>query len=498
MSMLRRLLPSTLLSTLLAASGAAHAQLPEPVAQLLEAARIPQEAMGAVVLRNGAPLLMHGAERSMQPASTMKVLTTMAALEQLGPIFRGRTEMRTSAELVRGVLRGDLYLRGGADADFNEDVLTRMLQELRNQGIWRIQGNIVLDRQLFQPAQPDPHAPPFDEYPYAYYNVVPDALLLNTNLLRLELRATGSQLAAVMLPAMDKVALKADLKLVDAPCAQWETGWKPPEAVRTDGKINVLLRGTFPRDCSTSTSINVLDRHDYLERLLRITWKRLGGVLNGDVREADAAGATPPTARQLAAHVSRPLPELLRDINKQSDNTLARTLYLSLGSLEADSALGSHPLPPATDSTAVRAEQRIRAWLQERGIATEGLVLENGSGLSRLERVTPAQLAAVLQAGQRSLWMPEFVSSLPIAGLDGTMRKRLKDSPATLHARLKTGSLRGVVAIAGYVPDAGGQPCVVVAFINDEHVANGAGRAVLDALVDWVARAPQAPALPAR
>jgi serine-type D-Ala-D-Ala carboxypeptidase/endopeptidase (penicillin-binding protein 4) len=485
-----------LLCALFAASGA-HAQLPEPVTQLLEAARIPQEALGAVVLRNGVPLLMHGAERSMQPASTMKVLTTMVALEQLGPIFRGRTEMRTSAELVRGVLRGDLYLRGGADADFNEDVLSHMLQALRNQGVWRIQGNIVLDRQLFQPAQPDPQAPPFDEYPYAYYNVVPDALLLNTNLLRLELRSTGSQLSAAMLPAMEKVALKTDLKLVDTPCAQWETGWKPPAAVRTDGKINVLLRGSFPKDCSKVTSINVLDRHDYLERLLRTTWKRLGGVLNGDVREADAAGATPPAARLLAEHVSRALPELLRDINKQSDNTLARTLFLSLGSLEADSALGSHPLPPTADSTATRAEQRIRAWLQERGIATEGLILENGSGLSRLERATPAQLAAVLQAGQRSLWMPEFVSSLPIAGLDGTLRKRLKDSPAALHARLKTGSLSGVVAIAGYVPDAGGQPCVVVAFINDEHVANGAGRAVLDALVDWVARGPQAPALPA-
>lgn len=487
-----------LLAALFAASGAAHAQLPEPVAQLLEAARIPQEAMGAVVLRNGTPLLAHGAGRSMQPASTMKVLTTMAALEQLGPIFRGRTEIRTTAELVRGVLRGDLYLRGGADADFNEDVLTRILQELRNEGVWRIQGNIVLDRQLFQPSQPDPQAPPFDEYPYAYYNVVPDALLLNTNLLRLELRSTGSQLSAVMLPAMEKVALKADLKLVDTPCALWETGWKPPAAVRTDGKINVLLRGTFPKDCSKATSINVLDRHDYLERLLRTTWKRLGGVLNGDVREADAVGATPPTARLLAEHVSRPLPELLRDINKQSDNTLARTLFLSLGSLEADSALGSHPLPPTADSTATRAEQRIRAWLQERGIATEGLVLENGSGLSRLERATPAQLAAVLQAGQRSLWMPEFVSSLPIAGLDGTLRKRLKDSPAALHARLKTGSLSGVVAIAGYVPDASSQPCVVVAFINDEHVANGAGRAVLDALVDWVARTPQAPVPPAR
>jgi D-alanyl-D-alanine carboxypeptidase/D-alanyl-D-alanine-endopeptidase (penicillin-binding protein 4) len=198
----------------------------------------------------------------------------------------------------------------------------------------------------------------------------------------------------------------------------------------------------------------------------------------------------PPTTRLLAEHVSRTLPEVLRDINKQSDNTLARTVFLSLGSLEADAMLGSRLLPAdaAQSSTAMRAETAIRAWLQQHNIDGDGLVLDNGSGLSRTERATPAQLAGVLQAGLKSLWMPEFLASLPIAATDGTMRRRLKESPAAQRARLKTGSLTGVIAIAGYVPDASNQPCIVVAILNDAHVANGAGRAVLDALVDWVAR----------
>ncbi|MGV7208319.1 D-alanyl-D-alanine carboxypeptidase/D-alanyl-D-alanine-endopeptidase [Oxalobacteraceae bacterium A2-2] len=518
--MLRRLILAALF-----ACGAAHAELPEPVAALLQKAHIPQDAIGLVVLRGDAPLVSHNAQQSMQPASTMKLFTTLVALEQLGPVFRGRTELRSSAPVVNGVLQGDLYLRGGADADFNEDALFHMLQALRSQGIQHIAGDVVLDRLLFQPARLDVGVAPFDEYPWAYYNVIPDALLLNTNLLKLELRASASGLSVAMLPEMDKVSVQADLKLTDAPCAKWEEGWKTPDTTRDGEQIKVVLHGSFPKNCVRSTSVNVLDRHDYLARLLRAQWSRLGGSLAGTVREAvpaasdlapaaasqaSAAGAPAPSgaapalagqpdpaardmapgaARLLAEHVSRALPEVLRDTNKLSDNTLARTIFLSLGSLEADPVLGSRPIvaDPAMSTTA-RADLALRAWLLRHQIDDRGLVLDNGSGLSRSERATAAQLAGVLQAGQQSAWMPEFLSSLPIAALDGTMKRRLKDSPAAARARLKTGSLNGVIAIAGYVPDDGGHPCIVVAIINHPNTANGAGRTVLDGIVDWVAQ----------
>ncbi|MFA9217544.1 MAG: D-alanyl-D-alanine carboxypeptidase/D-alanyl-D-alanine-endopeptidase [Sphingomonadaceae bacterium] len=487
--MLRRLYSGLTLATLLA-TGSVHAELPEPVAALLQAANIPQEAVGLVVLRGDTTVIAHNATTSMQPASTLKLLTTLVGLEQLGPVFRGRTEMRSSASIFRGTLMGDLYLRGGADADFNEDALTHMLQALRSQGIKSIKGDIIFDRQLFQPARSDIGMAQFDEFPLAYYNVVPDALLINTNLLKFELRSSGDSLSVAMLPEMEKVSVDPQLKLSDAPCASWESGWRTPEVLRKDDKISVILRGSFPKDCIKSTSVNVLDRHDYLERLLRASWRRLGGKFNGEVREE----TTPPETRVLAEHLSRTLPEILRDTNKQSDNTLARTIFLSLGSLEADATLGSRPLAPAPgETTASRAELVIRSWLRRHQISDQGLVLDNGSGLSRQERATPAQLAGVLQAGQRSQWMPEYLASLPIAAIDGTMRKRLKNSPAAAHARLKTGSLSGVTAIAGYVPDADNQPCVVVAFINHELVANGVGRNLLDSVMDWVARSSATP-----
>jgi D-alanyl-D-alanine carboxypeptidase/D-alanyl-D-alanine-endopeptidase (penicillin-binding protein 4) len=518
--MIRRLLIATLLAGI-TAQVQVHAQvqvqvqaanLPEPISRLLQAARIPPEAAGIVVMRGDTTLISHNATQSMQPASTMKLFTTLTALEQLGPAFRGRTEFRSSADVVNGVLQGDLIVRGGADADLNEDVLSHMLQALRNQGIRRIKGDIVLDRQLFQPARPDAGQPPFDEYPWAYYNVIPDALLANTNLLKVEMRSTGDKMGLAMMPEMDKVSIRSDMKLSDAPCATWENGWRTPDYSRKGDRIEVVLHGSFPKDCTKATSINVLDNHDYLARLLLAAWRRLDGSLGGEVREAGApaplpvpaaaaasdgqaapAAATPaapaPPTRLLAEHVSRPLPEVLRDTNKNSDNTLARTIFLSLGSLEADPVLGSRPITPdgSQASTAMRAETTIRAWLQAHRIDGNGLIFDNGSGLSRLERATPAQLAGVLQAGLHSLWMPEFLSSLPIAATDGTMRRRLKDSAAAQRARIKTGSLKGVIAIAGYVQDASNRPVIVVAILNDDHVANGAGRTVLDGLIDWVA-----------
>jgi D-alanyl-D-alanine carboxypeptidase/D-alanyl-D-alanine-endopeptidase (penicillin-binding protein 4) len=497
MSSSTKLLRRLLVAALIAAGSAHAADLPEPVARLMQSSNIPPEAAGIIVLRGDTVLVSHNPQQSMQPGSTMKLFTTLTALEQLGPVFRGRTEFRSSADVVNGVLQGDLILRGGADADFNEDVLGHMLQALRNQGIRRIKGDIIVDRLLFTPSRPDAGQPPFDEYPWAYYNVIPNAALINTNLLKVEMRSTGNKLSLVMLPEMDKVSIRSEMKLTDAACGSWENGWRTPDYSRKGDRIEVVLHGSFPKDCTKSTSINVLDSQDFLARLLLAEWSKLGGSLSGEVREAaipvapaDAAPSPATATRLLAEHVSRTLPEIVRDTNKQSDNTLARTIFLSLGSLEADPQLGSKPLPPDAGgaSTPMRAETAIRAWLQQHNIDGNGLILDNGSGLSRSERATPAQLAALLQAGLKSLWMPEFLASLPVAATDGTMRRRLKDSPAAQRARLKTGSLTGMIAIAGYVQDANNQPCIVVAILNDAHVANGAGRAVLDELVDWVAR----------
>jgi len=437
------------------------------------------------------PLLSHRAALPMQPASTIKLVTTLVGLERLGPTFRGRTELRTAGTITDGVLRGSLYVKGGADADLTGEHIADMLRALRYQGVERIEGDLVLDRSLFQPARPDLGVAPFDEAPEAYYNVIPDALLVNKNMLQLDMRATGSTLQLRMYPEFERVAVTSEMTLVERDCAKWEDGWKLPETRRQpDGRIEVVLRGTFPKNCNRSYSVNVLDRDDYVGRLVRRTWSDLGGTLSG--RTID--GATPLDARLLAAHAARALPELVRDINKSSDNTLARLLFLSLGSLQGDPLEGSLALPGGEVSTVARADGAVRDWLRKQRIDDAGFVIDNGSGLSRTERISAQQMGSLLRAGLHSQWAPEFQASLPIGAVDGTMRRRLAGTPAAGRARLKTGTLRNVTALAGYVPDASGTLCVVVAMVNSERAGDGRGRAVLDALVDWVARSGAAPA----
>lgn len=502
--MIRRHALSLLAAALLGVCNPAAAQLqpapalPLPVLDALRAAAIPEDAVSALVLRGDKTVLSHLADRPMHPASTMKLVTTLIALDRLGPVFRGRTELRTTGELKNGVLHGDLVLRGGADIDLSTETLTTMLRSLRYQGIRTIAGNLIVDRGLFNPARADLGVPPFDEWPDAYYNVIPDAVFVNRNMLQLDLRSTprpdgkpATRVRVAMQPELDGVTIASDMKLIDADCAKWEDGWQRPDVVpRPGGGLKVVLHGTFPKNCVASDSINVIDRQEYVSRLVRRIWKSLGGTLAGTAVE----GPTPPDARLLAEHVSRALPEIVRDVNKPSDNALARVLFLSLGALEPDPVLGSHPQPDTAGATGTavttlaRSEAVVRTWLRAHGIDDAGLVLENGSGLSRIERVTPIQMGGLLQAGLRSNWAPEFQASMPIAAMDGTMRRRLADSPAAGRARLKTGTMSDVVALAGYVPDADGRPCVLVAMVNSDRVGNGRGRAVLDALVDWVAR----------
>ncbi|MBQ5950072.1 D-alanyl-D-alanine carboxypeptidase/D-alanyl-D-alanine-endopeptidase [Massilia sp. ST3] len=475
------------LLALFAAPALVHAQLPEPVAQVLASNGLPEDALGVLVLKGDTVVLSHQANLPMQPASTMKLVTTLVGLERLGPVFRGRTELRTTGTIEGEVLRGNLILKGGADADLSGEAIESMLRALRYQGVKRIEGDLVLDRELFQPARQDVGLPPFDESPEAYYNVIPDALLVNKNMVQVDMRASGKRLALRMQPELDGVTIGSDMTLVEADCAKWEDGWKLPEAVRgKDGKLRIVLHGTFPKNCNQTTSINVLDRDDYVGRLVRQTWKTLGGRMNGKT----VAGATPLDATLLAEHSARMLPELVRDINKPSDNALARTLFLSMGSLQADPAKGSVALPAPGDgeTTFTRADAAVREWMRSQRIDDTGFVVENGSGLSRIERISPQQMGYLLLAGLRSPWAPEFQASMPIVAMDGTMRRRLHGSAAAGRARLKTGTLRNVTALAGYVPDANGTMCVFVAMVNSEQAGNGKGRAVLDALVEWVAR----------
>ncbi len=472
-------------------SGLSFGQLPPEISSMLRENNLPDDAIGIAILRlnDGKSVLTHGADKALQPASTMKVLTAIVGLERLGPAYRSRTELRSSAAIENGVLKGDLVLRGFGNTDITWEDFQRMLQALRHRGVTNIQGDLVVDRGFFQPARIDIGVQPFDESPEFRYNVIPDALLINMNLAHLDIDTNSVSFQIRLTPALEGVKVISNMTFDDRACGKWEDGWKIPTTITSeDGEIRVYLNGTFPKNCSQSVAINVIDRADFTARLFGSLWRGLGGTFNGRVREVDSpallpdSGSEQPAMKLLAEHRARPLAEVTRNINKVSDNTITRGLFLTLGTIATPDAAAT------AGTTLQRADAEIRLWFRQKGIDDAGLVLDNGSGLSRTERITPKQLAAVLQAAYHSKWAPEFISSLPIVAVDGSMRSRLKSSPAAEVGRIKTGSLRDVVSVAGYMPDAVGQQHVVVAMINHPRAIAAGGRAILDALLDWVAK----------
>ncbi|MBL8327831.1 MAG: D-alanyl-D-alanine carboxypeptidase/D-alanyl-D-alanine-endopeptidase [Rubrivivax sp.] len=487
--------------TMLAAQAPALARndaLPPAVREALTAAAVPPEALTAIImpLQGLSRRWERDADRPMQPGSTMKLVTSIVALERLGPNLRGRTELLSSARVENEVLQGDLVLRGGADPELGWPQLLALFNELRDQGVREIAGDILLDRSLFRPARLDVGLAPFDDAPEFYYNVIPDALGLTGHLMGLELKSDAETVSLRTLPRLDGIELRSAFTLVDRRCGEWASGWQPA-GVQDDGsRIVIELRGSFPRHCTQRPELQLIDRDRLAAFTLRSLWQRLGGSWQGQLREGQAA----PDARLLARRLARPWGEVLRPLNKQSDNALTRLLYLQLGAqaLQPPSAAAGtaapQPLADAASMTTLQAaEAEVRRWLAERRIDSSGFVIDNGSGLSRTERLSARQLALMLKHALEGPNAADLLMSLPTVGVDGTMRLRLKTSPAAGWARLKTGTLRNVVALAGVVHDERRRPSIFVAIINHENASRA--RPALDALVDWVARGRPAPAV---
>lgn len=480
---LRRLLPWLLLLALIAAR--ADDVLPPPVQEALDRVGVPAQAVHAIAL----PLhwwgrtWAHRADVPAQPGSAMKLVTTVVALDRLGPQHRGRTELVSAAPLDGAVLRGDLVLRGGGDPELGWAAMWQLLSDLHDQGVREIAGDIVLDRTRYRPARLDLGEPPFDENPAFAYNAIPDALQLTGNLMGLEIAADAAgRVSARTTPRLDGVELLSRQAVVDARCADWRELWQPP-TIEDDGRtLRITLNGAFPRGCTVRAHLQLVDRDRLAELTLRTLWTRLGGRWSGTLR----AGAAPPDARVLARRQARPWGEVLAYVNKASDNALSRLLYLELGAAAMADPASADPTAGPPSTTRELAERAVRGWFAEHGIPTDGLVLDNGSGLSRSERISARQLARVIEAALAHRHAPELLMSLPIAGVDGTLRNRLKDGPAAGWARAKTGTLRDVVALAGVVRDGARRPWVLVAMVNHERA--GQARPALDALVDWIAR----------
>ena len=464
----------------------AHAvSLPAAVTQELKKANIPQSAIAVEVREVGkhASLISINARGPMNPASTMKLLTTYAALDLLGPAYTWKTEAYIDGELKDGVLEGDLVLKGYGDPKFTIEQFWLWLSELRARGLRDIRGDLVLDRSYFDLPEHDPAE--FDNDPVRAYNVGPDAMLLNFNTLRLRYLPDGTGLRVVSEPLLDGMRLDNQLTPngVSGNCDNWDDRF----SIQPGGD-SVVLQGDYPIGCGErEQNLSVMPHTRYIESVFRTMWKNLGGTLQGRQREGQVSAA----ATLFSVHHSDPLSNIIRDINKFSNNVMARQLFLTLGeSLPLENEAGGTPIIFSGMETGRRmsVERSIFAlqnWLVKNDMRFPELIMENGAGLSRRERISASHMAQLLQHASDHPMNAELQASLPILGVDGSVKQRLNNSPAASHAHLKTGTLEGVKTIAGYVRSKRGREWIVVFFINHPYAKRG--QDAQDALIEWLA-----------
>lgn len=461
----RRLL--ALLTPLLAAATVAAQTLPPEVDAALARARVPRDAVTLLVTEvdgKTAPRLAHRSTVPMNPASLMKLVTTYAALDQLGPAFSWSTPVYVEGVVRDGTLFGNLHIKGQGDPKLVVERLWLLLRRVQGLGVQQIAGDIVLDHSAFETIDPNPAA--FDGEPLRPYNAAADALLLNYKALVVTFvpDRTANTAQVQVEPPLAGLQVPASVPLAAGECGDWRSALKADFA----DPARLRFAGGYPAACGERTwPVAYSDPRSYAPRAVAGLWAAMGGKLAGQVRAGKVPAGLAP-AFELQSPV---LSEVIRDINKYSNNVMAQQLFLTLS------------LQQKGQGTAEGSRELLRQWWQARFGAADAPVIDNGSGLSRESRLSAQALARLLQAAWASPVMPELMASLPITGVDGTLR-RSRSKGGTAH--LKTGSLRDVAGVAGYVLGASGRRHVLVALIN--HPNANAARPALEALVDWAAK----------
>lgn len=444
--------------------------LPSSVQAALQGQQLKASQLAAslVPLDGGSLSLAWHSRDKVPPASTEKVITTLAALELLGPHYQWTTDFSYTGRLEEGVLKGTLYIRGGGDPQYTVEDLWRDLGYLKSRGIYRIEGDIAIDRSLFH-VTPDEGA--FDRQADRPYNKEADAALLNYQTVSLKIEPDEQRGSALLTatPALAGLSYPREVKLLRAKgCWQWrqkleadlEDPWTP------------AFDGGFPRECESKTYSYVI--HDpvaYWQAALQPLLAQYDMIWQGRVIE----GTAPAEALPLLRSYSDDLAVIVRLTNKFSNNVFARHLLLTVGY----EAYGRSE--PARYEM---GREALGRWLADSvGIRPGEIYVENGSGLSRKSFVTPQAMTRLIAYGWRSPRMPDWITSFPISGMDGTMMKR---PVATGSAYLKTGLLSQVKAVAGIIQAQSGHRYALFASVHGAKATYS--DEPLDRLIEWVYR----------
>jgi len=418
-----------------------ESELPLRVQGALNARNVPHETLSVYVadVETGEPILEWNGSEPRNPASTIKLLTTLVALDVLGPTYRWRTDVFAAGELDDGRLTGDLVLKGYGDPFLVTERVWQLLRNIRHAGVQDISGDLLLDDSWFDVGDYDPAA--FDRQPLRAYNVAPNALLMNFKVVRywFEPDFEHGAVSVRLDPELDNLSVDNRLGLANGSCRGFQRGI----TVTANETVNeVTFSGRFPNGCSRyAMDRTALSHNEFVYGLFDSMWRDSGGSFDGSWRNV----VVEEDAEPLLSFNSRPLTEMIARINKHSNNVMARQLLYTLGA-ESNGAPGTEASGKAV----------ISKWLADNGLASTDIAIENGAGLSRETRTTARDMAKMLQFAWRQPYMPEYLASMSLSGLDGTLRQRFVNTGLVGKAHLKTGSLDHVTAIAGYLQSRSG------------------------------------------
>ncbi|MDH5622033.1 MAG: D-alanyl-D-alanine carboxypeptidase/D-alanyl-D-alanine-endopeptidase [Gammaproteobacteria bacterium] len=459
------------LLVIVSAAQAEDGELPLGVQRTLKVRNVPAESLSIVVadLESGATILEWRGNEPRNPASTIKLLTTLVALDVLGPAYRWRTDVFAMGELKDGRLDGDLVIKGYGDPYLVTERVWQLLRNIRQAGVKEITGDLLIDDSWFDVGDYDPGA--FDRQPLRAYNVAPNALLMNFKVVRywFEPDLANGAVDVRMDPALENLRVENRLGLANSSCRGYQRGITITANPAVD---EVTFSGRFPSGCKQyAMDRTALSHNEFVYGLFNSLWRESGGVFDGGWRNMVVAEDAEP----LLSFSSLPLTEMIARVNKHSNNVMARQLLYTLGA-ETSGA-------PGTEASGRAA---ISSWLEKNGLASTNISLANGAGLSRETRTTAADMARMLRFAWRQPYMPEYLASMSLSGLDGTLRHRFTRGQLVGKAHMKTGSMDHVAAIAGYLQARSGRRYVVVALQNFEDVHRGPGEEVQEALLRWV------------
>lgn len=467
---MRRLAP---LAALLVAAPLAASEpfLPPPVESRLEHRQIPEASTSIYVedLETGAVIARWNESVPRNPGSTIKLLTTLAALDILGPTYTWRTDIYALGPVVDGTLEGDLLIRGQGDPFLVTERVWQMLRSLRQAGIEAIDGDLLLDDSYFDVGPYDPGE--FDNQPLRPYNVAPHALLMNYKAVRYwfePVHETG-EVEIWTDPPVANLEIDNQLHLAPGACRGYQRGI----TITADAtESRMTFSGKFPSGCNLyAMDRAALNHNSFVYGLFKSMWQEVGGRFDGGWTTAIA----PADLEPIVQFPSLPLTDVISRINKHSNNVMARQLLYTISA----EVLG----PPGTEEGGRKV---IAGWLRDNDLEFDGFAFDNGAGLSRDARITAADLGALLRFAWRQPYMPEFVSSMSLAGLDGTLRYRMRNGPVEGSAYLKTGSLDHVAGIAGYLQARSGRRFAVVVLQNHTDIHRGYGEETQEALLRWL------------